>query len=156
MESEKIFGAIYPLPKSLVRRFTEGGKTVFIKFGKAVRLREGMRLVLYESGSDGQRALVGEGRIKTVVFGSKGDLVDNFGSKLLLSPSELNRYISTRPWGSGTTRSGKKIMTGVEITDYEKYLHPIRPNKPIPVSGRYMRTSDNKWLDQKRRQIEDQ
>lgn len=80
-----ITGVTFPIPKTYMIRFFNGGKTVFIKPATCFKeIKPGMKLLFYQSHTD--TGYVGEAVIETIEFSEDPlALHAKYGSALFLS-----------------------------------------------------------------------
>lgn len=72
-DSSRLIGVIYPLPDSILNRIFQDNRNIFVKFTThdlttktKLRIRNGVRVFLYQSGSG--RIVVGEGEISNFEY----------------------------------------------------------------------------------------
>jgi len=139
----EIYGVTFPIPKSLMGRFFEDGKTVFIKPAQSFKLlKPGMKFVFYQSRED--TGFVGEGKIVNVLLVDDPlTLVDKHKEKLFLTQEEIKTYLNfQQTWKGYRARKdfvkGKRWMA-IELEKIEKYQYIQKPDHFVTVGGRYLR-----------------
>ncbi len=139
----EIIGVTFPIPKSFIPRFFEGGKTVFIKPATIFKeLQPGMKFVFYQSRED--TGYIGEAIIKNITIADDPFyFFEIYPDNIYLSKNDLQDYIEInkkwkmkRPRRKSKTRSRKWIA--IELESIHKYDAPIKPKHFIPVSGKYI------------------
>ncbi|HZD44002.1 MAG TPA: DUF365 domain-containing protein [Methanomicrobiales archaeon] len=135
-----ITGVIYPIPKAYISRFFKGKKTVFVKPATTYRhLRAGMRFVFYQSTEE--PGCIGEARIKRI-FVSEDPLqfLDTYGDRVFLDSEELISYKESRKKRSGSAdEEGLRLWIAIELEGITVYKKPVRPARPVPPGGEYLR-----------------
>ncbi|MDI6867360.1 DUF365 domain-containing protein [Methanoculleus sp.] len=138
-----VTGVTFPVPKHLMSRFFSGGKTVFIKPATVYReLRSGMKLVFYQSHED--TGYVGEARIRRIVLNDDPfAFFETFGDAVFLTPEETRAYVESQErWQGGRVRKGealKRPWMALELQDIRRYDAVKKPERFVPVGGRYLR-----------------
>ncbi|MDD3622333.1 MAG: DUF365 domain-containing protein [Methanofollis sp.] len=139
----EITGVTFPVPKAYMVRFFEEGKTVFIKPATVFKeLRPGMKLVFYQSHED--TGYVGEATIARVLL-EDDPLVffETFGDAIFLTEAEVKEYVEAREhWQGHRVRKGEKKQKpwmALELKDIHRYDTIKKPNRFVPVGGKYLR-----------------
>lgn len=138
-----IVGVTFPVPKKYVDRFFTDEKTVFIKPATAFKeIKRGMKLVIYQSHED--TGYVGEATIKMIVISDNPlSFYDTFGDKVFLTRDELEEYLDWQEhWKGPRVRNGpakKKPWMALELEDIRKYGAVRKPERFVPVGGKYLR-----------------
>ena len=91
----EIIGATFPIPKSFIPRFFEGGKTVFIKPATIFKeLQPGMKFVFYQSRED--TGYIGEAIIKNIIIADDPfHFFEIYSDRIYLSKKDLHDYMET-------------------------------------------------------------
>jgi len=137
-----IVGVTFPVPKPMMKRFFEEGKTVFIKPATVFRqLKRGMKLVFYQSHED--TGYVGEATIKRIlIMENPLDFFETFGDAIFLTQKEVKDYINVQEkWRGVRARKGegkKKKWIALELENILKYDEIIKPDRFVPVGGKYL------------------
>jgi len=139
----EITGVTFPVPKHLIPRFFRDGKTVFIKPATVFKeLRSGMKLILYQSHED--TGYAGEATIRRIVI-SEDPLTffETFGDAVFLSRKEVKAYVENQErWQGVRVRKGeakKRAWMALELEDIREYDRIKKPERFVPVGGRYLR-----------------
>ncbi len=138
-----ITGVTFPVPKSLMPRFFAEGKTVFIKPATVFKeLRSGMKLVFYQSRED--TGYVGEATIRRIVINDNPlAFFETFGDAVFLTRDEVKAYLeSQEQWQGIRVRKGeakKRVWMALELEDIRKYDTVQKPDRFVPVGGKYLR-----------------
>ena len=74
-------GFLFPIPHRFAKRLFSGEKDVFVKPQKYRLLTSGSTLIFYDSGS---HAMVGEGRVKEIVYADSSTIWKEFGPRIFL------------------------------------------------------------------------
>ena len=139
----EITGVAFPVPKHLMPRFFKDGKTVFIKPATVFKeLKPGMRLVFYQSHED--TGCVGEATIRRIVI-SEDPLAffETFGDAIFLTKEEAKAYVENQErWQGVRVRKEaprKRPWMALELEDVQKYDTVKKPERFVPVGGKYLR-----------------
>ncbi|KUG20192.1 hypothetical protein ASZ90_010076 [hydrocarbon metagenome] len=138
-----ITGVTFPVPKHLMPRFFAEGKTVFIKPATVFKeLRSGMKLVFYQSHED--TGYVGEATIKRIVINDNPlAFFETFGDAVFLTREEVKDYLDWQEhWkGPRVRKDGgkKKQWMALELEDILEYNTVKKPERFVPVGGKYLR-----------------
>ena len=138
-----IVGVTFPVPKPLMSRFFAEGKTVFIKPATVFKeLRSGMKLVFYQSHED--TGYVGEATIKRIVINDNPlAFFETFGDAVFLTREEVKDYLDWQEhWkGPRVRKDGgkKKQWMALELEDILEYNTVKKPERFVPVGGKYLR-----------------
>jgi hypothetical protein len=130
-DASEIAGIIFPFFPEHAQRLLNEGKSIFAKFfGKErvpLKLREGSRLFLYESG--GSKEIVGEAKIAKLESMCASKVISVYGEKLFLNEAEFEDYVGTR---------GDRSMLILVLVGPKRYLFPLKLDKSVTMAGRYM------------------
>ena len=138
-----ITGVTFPVPKHLMPRFFRDGKTVFIKPATIFKeLRSGMKLVFYQSHED--TGYVGEATIKRIVIDDDPlAFFEAFGDAVFLTIEEAKAYVDNQErWQGVRVRKDepkKRPWMALELEDIREYDSVKKPERFVPVGGRYLR-----------------
>jgi len=139
----EITGVTFPVPKHLMPRFFKDKKTVFIKPATVFKeLRPGMKLVFYQSHED--TGYAGEATIKRIVIDDNPlAFFETFGDAVFLTREEAKAYVENQErWQGVRVRKEaprKRPWMALELEDIQKYDTVKRPERFVPVGGRYLR-----------------
>jgi len=139
----EITGVTFPVPKSLMPRFFEEGKTVFIKPATVFKeIKPGVKLIFYQSHED--TGYVGEATIKRIVIGDDPlAFFETFGDAVFLTREEARVYVASQErWQGVRVRKGegkKRNWMALELEGIRKYDVVKKPERFVPVGGRYLR-----------------
>jgi hypothetical protein len=139
----EITGVTFPVPKHLMPRFFKDKKTVFIKPATVFKeLKPGMRLVFYQSHED--TGYVGEATIKRIVIDDNPlAFFETFGDAVFLTREEAKAYVENQErWQGVRVRKEvprKRPWMALELGDIQKYDAVMKPERFVPVGGRYLR-----------------
>jgi len=137
--SEGVVGATFPVPRPLLGRILDEGKTVFVK-PSTLRLKPGMKLVFYASHED--QGWHGEAEIESVEhFTSVEEIIRKYREELFLTPEELRKYERDRAKWHSRGRRPRPWMV-VRLKNVRKYPKIVRPKRFITVSGRYVKEDE--------------
>ena len=138
-----ITGVTFPVPKHLMPRFFKDKKTVFIKPATVFKeLRPGMKLVFYQSHED--TGYAGEATIKRIVIDDNPlAFFETFGDAVFLTREEAKAYVENQErWQGVRVRKEvprKRPWMALELGDIQKYDAVMKPERFVPVGGRYLR-----------------
>ncbi len=138
-----ITGVTFPMPKRLMPRFFAEGKTVFIKPATIFKeLRSGMKLVFYQSHED--TGYAGEATIKRIIISEDPfSFFETFGDAIFLTKEEAKAYVENQErWQGVRVRKGeakKRVWMALELEDIRKYDTVQKPDRFVPVGGKYLR-----------------
>jgi len=138
-----ITGVTFPMPKRLMPRFFKDGKTVFIKPATVFKeLRSGMKLVFYQSHED--TGYAGEATIRRIVIDDDPfAFFETFGDAVFLTREEARAYVEGQErWQRVRVRKEKprkRPWMALELEDIRRYDKPRKPERFVPVGGRYLR-----------------
>ena len=138
-----ITGVTFPVPKHLMPRFFAEGKTVFIKPATVFKeLRSGMKLVFYQSRED--TGYAGQATIKRIVIEDDPlAFFETFGDAIFLTKEEAKAYVENQErWQGVRVRKGeakKRVWMALELEDIRKYDTVQKPDRFVPVGGKYLR-----------------
>jgi hypothetical protein len=138
-----ITGVTFPVQKRLMARFFADGKTVFIKPATVFKeLRSGMKLVFYQSHED--TGYAGEATIKRIVIDDDPfAFFDTFGDAVFLTREEAKAYVEGQGrWQGVRVRKDepkKRPWMALELEDIREYDSVKKPERFVPVGGRYLR-----------------
>ncbi|WP_456326656.1 DUF365 domain-containing protein, partial [Palaeococcus sp. (in: euryarchaeotes)] len=136
---EKVIGATFPVPKPLLDRILDGGKTVFVK-PSTLRLKPGMKVIFYASRED--QGWHGEAEVESVEhFTGVEEIIRKYKDGLFLTPEELRKYERDRARWHSRGRRPRPWMV-VKLKNVRKYSKIVRPKGFIAVSGRYIREDE--------------
>ncbi|MEN6552010.1 MAG: DUF365 domain-containing protein [Methanobacterium sp.] len=113
-----------PLPTEYAERIYNG-KTVFVGKSYPRQAAPGDKFILYES--HGERAYTGWADIKTIEELKPSDIPRKYGKELIISPEELKEYAKNR-----------QKMTIIELENFEKFKTPVKPERFVSISGKYI------------------
>jgi len=139
----EITGVTFPVPKHLMPRFFKDNKTVFIKPATVFKeLKPGMRLVFYQSHED--TGYAGEATIKRIVINDDPlAFFETFGDAVFLTREEAKAYVGNQErWQGVRVRKGegkKRSWMALELENIQKYDTVKKPERFVPVGGRYLR-----------------
>ena len=139
----EITGVTFPVPKHLMPRFFKDNKTVFIKPATVFKeLKPGMKLVFYQSHED--TGYVGEATIKRIVINDNPlAFFETFGDAVFLTIEEAKAYVDNQErWQGVRVRKEvprKRPWMALELGDIQKYDTVMKPERFVPVGGRYLR-----------------
>jgi len=139
----EITGVTFPVPKHLMPRFFAEGKTVFIKPATVFKdLRSGMKLVFYQSRED--TGYAGQATIKRIVIEDDPlAFFETFGDAIFLTKEEAKAYVENQErWQGVRVRKGeakKRVWMALELEDIRKYDTVQKPDRFVPVGGKYLR-----------------
>lgn len=139
----EITGVTFPVPKHLMPRFFKDRKTVFIKPATVFKeLRSGMKLVFYQSHED--TGYAGEAAIKRIVIGEDPlAFFETFGHAVFLTREEAEAYVANQErWQGVRVRKGEsrtRNWMALELEDIRQYNTVKKPERFVPVGGRYLR-----------------
>ncbi len=138
----EIVGVTFPVPKHLMSRFFKDGKTVFIKPATVFKeLRSGMKLVFYQSHED--TGYVGEATIKRIVINEDPlAFFETFEDAVFLTREEARAYVENQERWQGVRKEAprKRPWMALELERIRKYDTVKKPERFVPVGGRYLRT----------------
>ena len=138
MENELI-GATFPVPRPLLGRILDEGKTVFVK-PSTLRVQPGMKVVFYAS-REGQ-AWLGEAEVESVEFFTNvEEIIKKYWKELFLTPKELREYERERQKWHSRGRRPRQWMV-LRLKNIKKYPKPVKPPRFIAVSGRYIKEKE--------------
>ncbi len=138
-----ITGVTFPVPKHLMPRFFAEGKTVFIKPATVFKeLRSGMKLVFYQSHED--TGYAGQATIRRIVIEDDPlAFFETFGDAVFLTREEVKDYLDWQEhWkGPRVRKDGgkKKQWMALELEDILEYNTVKKPERFVPVGGKYLR-----------------
>ncbi len=124
-------------------RFFKDKKTVFIKPATVFKeLKPGMKLVFYQSHED--TGYVGEATIKRIVINDNPlAFFETFGDAVFLTIEEAKAYVDNQErWQGVRVRKEvprKRPWMALELGDIQKYDTVMKPERFVPVGGRYLR-----------------
>ena len=139
----EITGVTFPVPKHLMPRFIEDGKTVFIKPATVFKeLKPGMKLVFYQSHED--TGYAGEATIKRIVIDDDPfAFFETFGDAVFLTREEVRAYVENQERWQGVRfrkeKPKKRPWMALELEDIRRYDKPRKPERFVPVGGKYLR-----------------
>ena len=139
----EITGVTFPVPKHLMPRFFKDNKTVFIKPATVFKeLKPGMRLVFYQSHED--TGYAGVAAIRQIVIDENPlAFFETFGDAVFLTREEAKAYVENQErWQGVRVRKEvprKRRWMAIEIEDIQKYDTVVKPERFVPVGGRYLR-----------------
>ena len=140
----EITGVTFPVPKKYIPRFFKDGKTVFIKPATVFKeLRSGMKLVFYQSHED--TGYVGEATIKRIIISEDPfSFFETFGNAVFLTKEEAKAYVTSQErWQGVRVRKGegkKRAWMALELENIHAYDAVKKPERFVPVGGKYLRT----------------
>ena len=124
-------------------RFFADGKTVFIKPATVFKeLRSGMKLVFYQSHED--TGYAGEATIKRIIIDDNPfAFFETFGDAVFLTREEAKAYVEGQGrWQGVRVRKDepkKRPWMALELEDIREYDSVKKPERFVPVGGRYLR-----------------
>ena len=139
----EITGVTFPVPKKYIPRFFKDGKTIFIKPATVFKeLRSGMKLVFYQSHED--TGYVGEATIKRIVIDDDPlAFFETFGDAVFLTKEEARAYVENQErWQGVRVRKEaprKRSWMALELEDVREYDTMKKPERFVPVGGRYLK-----------------
>lgn len=138
-----ITGVTFPVPKEYMSRFFEEGKTVFIKPATVFKeVKDGMKLVFYQSHED--TGYVGEATIEDIELSEDPlSFFNTYDGAIFLTPEEVKAYLEVQEkWKTVRVRKRpetKPKWIALKLTDIRKYDKIQKPNRFVPVGGKYLR-----------------
>ena len=137
----EITGVTFPVPKHYMGRFFVKGKTVFIKPATVFKaLKPGMKLVFYQSHED--TGYIGEATIKRIVVSEDPfSFFETFGDAVFLTREEAKAYVEGQGRWQGVRKgeARKRNWMALELEDIREYDSVKKPERFVPVGGRYLR-----------------
>ena len=139
----EITGVTFPVPKQYMKRFFAEGKTVFIKPATVFKeLRSGMKLVFYQSHED--TGYAGQATIRRIVIDDDPlAFFETFGDAVFLTREEARAYVEGQERWQGVRvrkeKPRKRPWMALELEDIRRYDRPRKPERFVPVGGRYLR-----------------
>ena len=138
-EGGNIIGATFPVPKPLLGRILDEGKTVFVK-PSTLRLKPGMKIIFYASREE--QGWHGEAEVESVEhFTSVEEIIRKYREELFLTPEELRKYERDRAKWHSRGRRPRPWMV-VKLKNIRKFPKIVKPKMFIAVSGRYVREDE--------------
>ncbi|GAB6103211.1 DUF365 domain-containing protein [Thermococcus atlanticus] len=133
---EKVVGATFPVPRWFLERILNEGKTVFVK-PSTLRVKPGMKVVFYASRES--QAWLGEAEVESVEFlENVEEILKKYEKELFLTPKELREYDRERAKWHSRGRRPRPWMV-LRLKNIRKYPKPVKPQRFIAVSGRYIK-----------------
>jgi len=132
-----IKGVTHPIPTEFAERIYNKGKNVVVIKSYLGKVSEGDKFVLYESW--GAKAYTGWADIKFIQKMESKNIIEKFGSKLIITEKEFREYSKDR-----------KIMTVIEIINFEKFNKPVKPKLFVSLSGKYIYGNEFKMIKNKK------
>ena len=120
-----IIGIAHPLPTKYAKRIYEDGKNVFISKSYLGKASEGDKFILYES--HGAKKYTGMAKIKFISEMDSIDILKHYKDNLIISEEEFKEYVGNR-----------KKMAVVEFEDFKMFEIPVKPQKFVTISGKYI------------------
>ncbi len=139
----EITGVTFPVPKHLMPRFLEEGKTVFIKPATVFKeLKPGMKLIFYQSHED--TGYAGQATIRRIVIDDDPlAFFETFGDAVFLTKEEAKAYVANQErWQGVRVRKEaprKRSWMALELEDVREYDTMKKPERFVPVGGRYLK-----------------
>ncbi|MDD5235550.1 MAG: DUF365 domain-containing protein [Methanocellales archaeon] len=128
---------MYPLPEEYAIRLLD--KDIFVKYQPhdttSVKFREGSKLLIYVSG--GKKEILGEGVITKIEFLFLDEILKEYEDRLFITKKELLDY--------SKDRKNKRLLV-LTVKNFEKYEPPIKYDKPITMTGKYMNFEEHSSL----------
>lgn len=144
--ADNVIGATFPVPRQLLSRILDEGKSVFVK-PATLRLKPGMKLVFYASRED--QGWHGEAEVESVEhFTNVEEIIKKYGSELFLTPEELRKYERDRAKWHSRGRRPRPWMV-VKLKNIRKYPKVVKPKRFIAVSGRYVKEDEYREIVKK-------
>jgi hypothetical protein len=133
---DRIMAVIYPLKSSLIQRFFDKQKDIYVKYlpHPTTRLEPGDKLLFYRTKSD--KKVIGEATIITINFLNVKNAIEKYNDRIFLSKDELTQYSRKR-----TTK-----MLVLELNKIKKYNNPVSASKKISMTGLHLKNSEYKEL----------
>jgi hypothetical protein len=127
LKTDKIAGAIFPIPIELVGRLFDGKPKIFVKClpRKSTRLVPKNKIIFY--ASHGTKELVGEGTIKKIEFLDSEAILSRYKERLFLDEDEFRAYVR-----------GRKEILALALANLRKYSTPIKYGKNLTMAGQYI------------------
>lgn len=134
-------GVIYPLHKHVIDFMFSNKRDVFVKYTsrqpnkKNIKIHEGMKLFIYESG--GSKSIIGEAIIKNIQYLDLYSILNSYPERTMIPEDELKAYAAGR--------EEKKALV-LELSYLMKYETPVKLLKPITMTGLYLTDERKKEL----------
>ena len=138
---DRIVGATFPIPKSLIGRILDEHKNVFVKPATLTKLEKGMKIVFYASREE--QGFYGEAEIEDIeFFENPMKILEKHKDGLFLTEEEFKEYvkISNEKWGYG--RKKKKPWMVIVLKNIRRYSKVVKPKRFISVGGRYVKEKE--------------
>ena len=136
-----IIGVTFPVPEPLIPRFFAEGRIVFIKPATVFKeLRSGMKLVFYQSRKE--TGYIGEATIKRIVISDDPfSFFATYGDAVFLTRKEVEAYAESQGRWQGVRKGEprRRPWMALELEDIRKYDRVKKPERFVPVGGRYLR-----------------
>lgn len=135
---EQVIGVVFPQSKETIDFMFSNKRTIYVKYlsGKLknksrLRLKEGSKLYLYESG--GKRSVVGEAIINKIELLDMNSILDKYSNKLTVSDEVFKIYAEGR-------EDKEALVLGLQ--PLIKYTSVVKLTKPLTMTGIYV-TAEN-------------
>lgn len=142
MDLKKVYGIILPMSKEFAENIIKLNKTVFVKYTTheptkktKKRLKEGDKFYIYVTG--GTKEIIGEADIINCEYLIKQDVLKKYSKSLAISKEQLDKY--------SKGRENKKLLV-LSLSNVKKYKKPIKLEKPITMTGLYIKEGNKEML----------
>jgi hypothetical protein len=124
---EKMIGAIYAIPSTLVNRLFDGRSKVFVKVTGhgSTKLLPKHKVVFY--ASHGEKKLVGEGIVEKIEFLTPEETLARYRKELFINVQEFQDYVHKR----------QTVLT-LKLKGLKKYPQPVQSKEVITMGGKYI------------------
>lgn len=126
-KTEKIAGAIYAVPATLIDRLFDGKSKVFVKCtGHAsTKLLPKHKIVFYSS--HGSKELIGEGTVETAEFMSPEEALTKYRDFIFIDSTMFRDYVGKR-----------QRLLAIKLKGLKRYSKPIQSKEVITMGGKYL------------------
>lgn len=122
---QEIKGVSHPIPTEYAERIYNEGKNIFVSRRCLGKVSKGDKFIIYES--HGAKAYTGWADIKSIGKQKTSTIIRRYGKNLMINKKELQEYAH-----------GKTEMNIIEFEDFEKFRNPVKPNRFVSISGKYI------------------
>ena len=132
-----ICGVSHPIPTKYAKKIYNEGKTVFVGNSYLGKASKNDKFIIYESW--GAKAYTGWANIEFIAKMKPSEILTKYKKDMMIDIKDFKEYSKNR-----------KLMTVIKFNNFEKFKHPIKPDRFVALSGKYIYEDEFKKIVSKK------
>ncbi len=120
-----IYGVSHPIPTEYAKKIYNEGKTVFVGKSFLGKVSKNDKFIIYESW--GAKAYTGWADIEFVAKMKPSEILAEYKEEMMINIKDFKEYSKNR-----------KLMNVIKFKNFERFKNPIKPDKFVALSGKYI------------------